>query len=286
MSVTLLVRFEEEIEVTQSINSTSENTESKKKRDRPWLLIFFWRLFLLGIGGTLAIAIGILIGFFAPAENAQKPWIIKLWENIQGVTTNFDDTSENLPQLTAPEQTQLQNDLQVLETELNELRDRTNQLETQYGIQPGDRPVESRIRTLTQLSQANNVEGLESSETEQTSLPAEKVKVTLPTDLLFPDNSTIISTEASKILDNVVSDLRQYQGATIRIAAHSDTTPEPEKSRERSFQRAKAVEEYLRNALGDNYRFSAIGFGETRPLVANDSDINRQRNRRIEIAVD
>ncbi|MBZ8182572.1 OmpA family protein [Oscillatoria salina] len=272
--------------MTQSINSTSENTESKKKRDRPWLLIFFWRLFLLGIGGTLAIAIGILIGFFAPAENAQKPWIIKLWENIQGVTTNFDDTSENLPQLTAPEQTQLQNDLQVLETELNELRDRTNQLETQYGIQPGDRPVESRIRTLTQLSQANNVEGLESSETEQTSLPAEKVKVTLPTDLLFPDNSTIISTEASKILDNVVSDLRQYQGATIRIAAHSDTTPEPEKSRERSFQRAKAVEEYLRNALGDNYRFSAIGFGETRPLVANDSDINRQRNRRIEIAVD
>ncbi|MEC4983505.1 MAG: OmpA family protein [Oscillatoria sp. PMC 1068.18] len=269
------------------MNSTSENAGNEKKRQTPWVLIFLWRLFLLGIGGTLAIALGILIGFFAPAENAQKPWIIKAWENLQGFTTNSDDDApENLPQLTAPEQTQLQNELQGLETDLNELRDRTNQLETQYGIQPGDRPVESRIRILDQVSQASNVEGSQASNSEQSSLPAAKLKVTLPTDLLFPNNSTVISTETSKILDNVVSDLRQYEQATIRIAAHSDTSPEPEKNRERSFQRAKAVEEYLSNALGDNYRFSAIGFGETRPLVANDSDLNRQRNRRIEIAVD
>ncbi|NEQ62983.1 MAG: OmpA family protein, partial [Moorea sp. SIO4A1] len=35
--------------------------------------------------------------------------------------------------------------------------------------------------------------------------------------------------------------------------------------------------------LDDPYRWLIIGYGETRPLVANDTEVNQQRNRRVEI---
>ncbi len=59
-----------------------------------------------------------------------------------------------------------------------------------------------------------------------------------------------------------------------------------EDNRELSFRRAKALEQYFGRALGEQYRWLVVGYGETRPLVANDTEANLQRNRRIEIAVE
>jgi len=52
-----------------------------------------------------------------------------------------------------------------------------------------------------------------------------------------------------------------------------------------SFARAEAVTRYLSNVLGEKYHWVAIGYGESRPSVDNSSDANRQRNRRIEVAI-
>jgi outer membrane protein OmpA-like peptidoglycan-associated protein len=111
------------------------------------------------------------------------------------------------------------------------------------------------------------------------------LSVTLPSDIFFAPASSTLNPDKTELLDNIISDLRNYQGARIRIAGHTDNTGDARANQELSAQRARAIAQYLTNALGDRYEWQSVGYGETRPLADNDSDLNRQRNRRIEIEI-
>ena len=109
--------------------------------------------------------------------------------------------------------------------------------------------------------------------------------VTLPSDVLFDAGSISLRAGTSAILDNLVADLRNYEGATVRVGGHTDDAGEAVDNRKVSFARAQAVVQYLSGVLGQKYHWVAIGYGESRPLVDNSSDANQQRNRRIEVAI-
>jgi chemotaxis protein MotB len=56
---------------------------------------------------------------------------------------------------------------------------------------------------------------------------------------------------------------------------------------ELSAARALSVVKFLFTHGGiDPARLSAVGYGEYRPIAPNDTEINRQKNRRIEIYVE
>ena len=65
----------------------------------------------------------------------------------------------------------------------------------------------------------------------------------------------------------------------------TDDAGEAADNRNVSLARAQAVVQYLSGVLGPKYHWVAIGYGESRPSVDNSSDTNRQRNRRIEVAI-
>jgi len=77
----------------------------------------------------------------------------------------------------------------------------------------------------------------------------------------------------------------------IRVEGHTDNTP-IRTSRfpsnwELSASRALTIVKFMAQRGGiDPARLSAVGYGEYRPLVPNNSPINKQRNRRIEIYVE
>jgi outer membrane protein OmpA-like peptidoglycan-associated protein len=52
-----------------------------------------------------------------------------------------------------------------------------------------------------------------------------------------------------------------------------------------SMQRAKAVYDYLRSKGIDGDRLRYEGYGESQPLVPNDSAAARQKNRRTEFVI-
>ncbi len=108
-------------------------------------------------------------------------------------------------------------------------------------------------------------------------------KITLPTDPLFDSNSNILRPESILLLSQVANELRGIAGTTVQVTVHTSLSGEPNKDRRLSFQQAKAVREYLATQLGDRFRFVAIGYGSTRPLVAAS---DRLENRRIEIIVE
>ncbi|MEZ4724835.1 MAG: OmpA family protein [Candidatus Kapaibacterium sp.] len=87
--------------------------------------------------------------------------------------------------------------------------------------------------------------------------------------------------ELSKIADW----MKRSSNHKILIKGHTDDTGDQEYNQELSTERANAVKSELVRLGIDESRISIIGFGSSKPLVPNNSDENRQRNRRTEIEV-
>jgi OOP family OmpA-OmpF porin len=84
-------------------------------------------------------------------------------------------------------------------------------------------------------------------------------------------------------LADFASYMRQQQSFTVvEIAGHTDSVGSDEYNQKLSERRAKAVRDYLVNELGmDDKLFSAVGYGESKPIASNDTDAGRAENRRI-----
>ncbi|MDX2099236.1 MAG: OmpA family protein [Leptolyngbyaceae cyanobacterium bins.59] len=115
--------------------------------------------------------------------------------------------------------------------------------------------------------------------------PADGLRITLPSDVLFKDSQSALRSKAQSLLSPVVAELRTYPGATIRIATHTDDLGEASDNRDLSFRQAQSLRLYLEENLGTGYRWVVVGYGASAPLVENRTDANRQRNRRTEIAI-
>jgi len=292
--------------VSQSASSAAKTSPEKSTSRRPWLLVLIFRLLLLGVGGGLALILGIVLANFYPKQNPQRPLLLKALERLDKIKPSVSPNSSptlgpastnSPPQLTPVQKQQAQAQLTQLESQLKALNDEVATLETQLGISRPNEALDARVQAIAlQLqgvspsqSNASLVGNSSTNQVTASSKPlfqADKLKVILPSDVLFEGNNSILRPEAGLILDKIVADLRDYPSSTIRIAAHSDTVGEAEDNRELSYRRAKAVEQYIASALGEKYRWLVVGYGETLPLVANDTSANQQRNRRVEIAVD
>ncbi|NEQ70038.1 MAG: OmpA family protein [Symploca sp. SIO2D2] len=288
----------------QSANSEAQTAPKESKGRLSWLVTLVFRLLLLGVGSGLAIILGIILANFYPSASANKPLLLQVTDSWgKGVpviarnssSTPGTDTANSPLQLTVEQKQQAQAELTKLQDQQQTLQDAVTTLETQVGISNPTETLEIRLQSLSQQIQAGVVPSTEASaanvSTNQTTnssksvLSADKLKVTLPSDALFELDNSILRPEAGLLLDKIIADLRDYPSTTIRIAAYTDGTKEAADNRELSFRRAKSLEQYLANALGDEYRWLVVGYGETLPLVANDNAANQQRNRRIEIAV-
>lgn len=292
----------------QSPSSVDKISSQPSTPKRPWFLILLFRLLLLGVGGGLALILGIVLANIYPNPNPEKPLLLRMWSRFENQTqtaapstrqtTPVSDTSDQPPsQLTPVQRQQVQSQLTQLQTQHKTLSEDVATLESQLGTSRPNESLETRLQAIAlQLQGVNpasqNGVSAGTNSINQTAiastslLSSDKLKVTLPSDVLFEGSNSILRSEAGLILDKIITDLRNYPSSTIRIAAHTDARGEAQDNRELSFRRAKAVEQYLARALGDQYRWLVVGYGETRPLVANDTEANQQRNRRLEIAVE
>jgi outer membrane protein OmpA-like peptidoglycan-associated protein len=114
-----------------------------------------------------------------------------------------------------------------------------------------------------------------------------KPTVTLKSDLAFDKNSAVLSSAAKvaidKIADQVVA--AQLRG-TIYIHGYTDNLGSAAHGLELSKQRASAVAQYLRSALGSyDIPINAIGHGEANPIADNSTEAGRKKNRRVTITL-
>lgn len=79
--------------------------------------------------------------------------------------------------------------------------------------------------------------------------------------------------------------LRNNASLNIEIQGHTDNVGNNLQNEKLSLQRAKAVYDYLLESKISPERLTFKGYGETKPIAANDTEANRKRNRRTSFVV-
>ena len=113
--------------------------------------------------------------------------------------------------------------------------------------------------------------------------------------ILFALGSANVSAEGMKILETVAADIESKPHGPVSVCGHTDNVPvsKPETkakfphgnlqlSAARAVEVAVALRTVAGNAVSD---LVVMGFGENMPVQPNDSEANRQKNRRVEIFV-
>ena len=94
-----------------------------------------------------------------------------------------------------------------------------------------------------------------------------------------------LTPKSQKIIDQIAAILKKHPGIKIEIAGHTDSDGTAERNLKLSQRRAEAVKRYLIKKGIPAERLVAKGYGESRPLVKNDTPAHKQLNRRVEFKV-
>ena len=113
----------------------------------------------------------------------------------------------------------------------------------------------------------------------------EGINVTFEAGLMFKINSAEISDSYKKDLSSAAEVFNKYPETNIVIEGHTDDTGTEEVNMNLSEKRAISVKDFLVSKGVSAGRLSTHWYGETQPKYPNDSDANRQKNRRVELAV-
>ncbi len=121
----------------------------------------------------------------------------------------------------------------------------------------------------------------------------DRLTINMVDRVLFDSGQSQVKPAGLQVLKQVSDILKNVTDKQIRIEGHTDNVPIGVKLRGRfptnwelSTARATSVVRYLIEDGGvDRANLLAVGYADTRPLVANDTEEGRTANRRIEIAL-
>lgn len=117
----------------------------------------------------------------------------------------------------------------------------------------------------------------------------DRTVIVLQDSVLFPSGSADILAASLPVFEKLLRVLLT-RPCQIRVEGHTDNIPISTarfpSNWELSVARAVNVAKYLIEKGGISPdRFCAVGYGETRPIVPNDTPVNRQKNRRVELVL-
>ncbi|MFL5620045.1 MAG: OmpA family protein [Gemmatimonadaceae bacterium] len=113
----------------------------------------------------------------------------------------------------------------------------------------------------------------------------EGLQVTFESGLLFDYDSDVLRETARKNLATLASSLEKYPNTNVMIVGHTDATGPDTYNMTLSERRAAAASSYLASQGVSRARLRSTGRGESEPVAPNDSEADRQKNRRVEVAI-
>jgi len=117
-----------------------------------------------------------------------------------------------------------------------------------------------------------------------------EVKIRFPSEIAFGSGSANVGSAFADLLDKLTDVIKKSQGEVL-VGGHTDNIPlgggGPYRSNwELSAARATSVVHHFLNYTDiEPGKMAVQGFGDSRPLVPNDSPENRAKNRRVEITL-
>jgi len=108
----------------------------------------------------------------------------------------------------------------------------------------------------------------------------------LDAQVLFDTGKSNLKPAGKAALKELAESIKGQKCGLVNIEGHTDDVGSDASNKTLSQKRAASVAAELKKVISSpNFKWSEKGYGETQPLVPNDSDVNRQKNRRVEIVV-
>jgi len=104
-------------------------------------------------------------------------------------------------------------------------------------------------------------------------------------NVFFVQSRSALLPESYPELDRLVRIMNDNQTIEIQLEGHTDGRGDPRANLALSEERVEAVKQYLIAKGISEKRIVGKGFGGARPMVSNDTEENRQLNRRVEFKI-
>ena len=140
---------------------------------------------------------------------------------------------------------------------------------------------------LTGLLTDKLMKSLEADFEIQVTRTQQGIRLSFEDQILFDFGKADINPAGHRLLDQVAKAIKKVRDS-VRVEGHTDNIPIQTarfpSNWELSVARAVNVVKYFAEVCHiDPHRLSAVGYGESRPVVANDTPAHRMKNRRVEI---
>jgi len=136
-------------------------------------------------------------------------------------------------------------------------------------------------KQIKELKESTAGSGVDITETDN----GQAILVNLPDGVTFDVDSSALKPAFRSTLDDIGSSMNQYPDSLIDVYGHTDSTGSDAYNQSLSERRASTVANYLVSRGVSAARIRSQGFGETMPIAGNDTEFDRQRNRRVEIKI-
>jgi outer membrane protein OmpA-like peptidoglycan-associated protein len=113
----------------------------------------------------------------------------------------------------------------------------------------------------------------------------EGIKITFASGILFEVNKSDLTSAATESVNKLAVILNKYPDTKILIEGHTDSTGTRELNMKLSENRAMSVANSLKSSSVAGNRITTAGYGPNQPVADNTTDVGRQANRRVEVAI-
>jgi OmpA-OmpF porin, OOP family len=115
--------------------------------------------------------------------------------------------------------------------------------------------------------------------------PIRKNAVAVLNNIFFDFNKSDINTRSYSELDEVVKFLKENPVIKVEISGHTDNVGNENYNQQLSLKRAQSVVSYFLSKGIAVSQLTQTGYGSKKPILPNDTEENRQVNRRIEFKI-
>ena len=112
------------------------------------------------------------------------------------------------------------------------------------------------------------------------------LRMNLDSAVLFETGKHVLKEEGILAIQELAEQMKNLQKGTITVEGHTDDVGSATTNKTLSQKRAASVAAELKKAINKPaFKWKEMGYGEANPIVQNDTDENRAKNRRVEILV-
>jgi outer membrane protein OmpA-like peptidoglycan-associated protein len=105
-------------------------------------------------------------------------------------------------------------------------------------------------------------------------------------NLNFETGSTKLTPDSIPTVNSLVVILKAYPAVAVRLEGHTDNTGDAAANKKLSLDRAVTVKEIMITGGVADARIGTDGYGQEKPIAANDTEEGRAKNRRTELVVE